>query len=202
MTFSELWLVRHGESVTNAAARAAEQAGLELIPSEVRGPDAPLSATGMRQAEALGRWLAALPEDERPTRILSSPFVRAEQTAAIALRAAGSALAVHRDERLRDREFGILTLLTDRGVQARHPEEHRRMQSLGPFYYRPPGGESWADVILRIRSILAELDSLPDERILIAAHDAVVIAVLYAGSAGPRRSCSSSRRATPCRTPR
>ena len=62
------------------------------------------------------------------------------------------------DERLRDRELGILDRLTSAGVEARFLEEGERRRWLGKFYYRPPGGESWADVVLRLRSLLADLD--------------------------------------------
>jgi broad specificity phosphatase PhoE len=81
---------------------------------------------------------------------------------------------------LRDRELGILDLLTARGVAARHPEEDARRQHLGKFYYRPPGGESWADLALRVRSVLADLDRAHDDRrVLVVAHDAVIAVVRY-----------------------
>ena len=38
----------------------------------------PLSELGHRQADALGHWFAALPEDERPEVVLVSPYVRAQ----------------------------------------------------------------------------------------------------------------------------
>jgi broad specificity phosphatase PhoE len=83
------------------------------------------------------------------------------------------------DERLRDRELGILDLLTRQGVARLHPEEMARRQHLGKFYHRPPGGESWADVALRLRSFLRDVASGPGERALLVAHDAVVMLVLY-----------------------
>jgi broad specificity phosphatase PhoE len=60
-----------------------------------------------------------------------------------------------------------------------HPEERRRRQHLGKFYHRPPGGESWADVALRLRSFLGDASRAPGERALIVAHDAVVMLLLY-----------------------
>ena len=62
------------------------------------------------------------------------------------------------DERLRDRELGVLDRLTRRGVEARHPEEAELRRRLGKFYHRPAGGESWADIALRVRTALADLD--------------------------------------------
>ena len=78
---SVLWLVRHGESMGNVADAQAHEAGAGRLELDVRDPDVPLSDTGREQAEALGRWLAALPEDQRPTAALSSPFARALTTA-------------------------------------------------------------------------------------------------------------------------
>ena len=169
-----LWLVRHGESVGNVAATRAEREGLERIPLDIRDADVPLSPTGEEQAVALGRWL-----DEHRDDIAAywvSPYFRARQTLALAL---GDALGdepvvVGVDERIRDRELGILDLLTTTGVARLHPEEAQRRRHLGKFYHRPPGGESWADVALRLRSFLRDLMSGPEESALIVAHDAIV----------------------------
>jgi broad specificity phosphatase PhoE len=92
---------------------------------------------------------------------------------AVALTTAGWDLPPSVDERLRDRELGVLDTLTGRGVRELHPEEAERRRFLGKFYYRPPGGESWADVALRVRSVLPELEA-SGERVLVVAHDAVI----------------------------
>jgi broad specificity phosphatase PhoE len=69
--------------------------------------------------------------------------------------------------------------LTTRGVENRFPLEAERRRWLGKFYHRPPGGESWADVALRLRSFLAELASDPSDRAVIVGHDAVVLLLRY-----------------------
>src|ERR687891_470985 len=81
-----LWLVRHGQSQGNVARDAADEAGSHEIDIDMRDVDVPLSKLGFEQAEAAGRWFAALPRDERPEIILSSPYVRAKQTAEIVCR--------------------------------------------------------------------------------------------------------------------
>src|SRR5439155_24314283 len=61
-----------------------------------------------------------------------------------------------------------------------YPQEAQRRDLLGKFYYRPPGGESWADVALRIRSLLAtEALRHDDERLLLVAHQAVIMVFRY-----------------------
>lgn len=174
-----LAMVRHGESIGNVAWRAAETDQLDEIEVGLRDADVPLSDTGRRQAAALGRRLAAMPPGERPTAVYSSPYVRAAETARIALAEIGDP-PIRIDERLRDRETGVLFALTARGIAARYPEEAARKRLTGKFYYRPPGGESWADVALRLRSVLSDIErDHPDGRVLVVAHDAVVTLTRY-----------------------
>jgi len=166
----ELILVRHGESEANVAASAAEASGALRIAVPARDADVELSERGLRQAESLGRRLG---EDPVPDAVRVSPYRRARTTAHVALTTVGWDLSPSVDERLRDRELGVLDTLTGRGVRELHPEEAERRRFLGKFYYRPPGGESWADVALRVRSVLPELEA-SGERVLVVAHDAVI----------------------------
>lgn len=176
-SLEELWLVRHGESVGNVAATAAETSGDHEITLDMRDADVPLSDVGVEQARALA---AALFEagDRVPQIAWLSPYVRAQQTFALATEGGHAVDRVATDERLRDRELGILDLLTRYGVAARHPEEAIRRARLGKYYHRPPGGESWADVALRLRSFLRDA-AVAEARIgLVVAHDAVVMLVI------------------------
>jgi probable phosphoglycerate mutase len=171
-------IIRHGESVGNVAAATAEEKGSDLIDIAERDADVPLSDTGEKQAEAVATWLNELGDDERPDVVVVSPYVRAKQTAEIALK--GLDIPAVRDERLRDRELGVLDLHTVHGIRSKFPEESKRRQRLGKFYYRPPGGESWADVLLRIRSLLRDVaEDHPEQRVLFFAHDAVVSLFRY-----------------------
>ncbi|CCQ44920.1 phosphoglycerate mutase family protein [Pseudarthrobacter siccitolerans] len=176
----ELLLVRHGESEGNVAATDARLAGAEIIEVPARDADVNLSGTGQEQAKALGTALARIAEDLRPDAVVSSPYARALQTAEIAVETAGWHVKVRTDERLRDRELGILDRLTRLGVEKRFPEEAERREWLGKMYYRPPGGESWADVALRLRSVLDELNSLgTGHRVMLVCHDAVIMLFRY-----------------------
>ena len=173
-----MWLVRHGESVGNVADAQAHEKGAGRLQLDVRDPDVPLSETGCSQAQALGRWLADLPEEQRPTAVLSSPFARALTTAQLAAEPLG--LRVRTDERLRERDFGAFDGMTGAGIREEYPQEAERRDLLGKFYYRPPGGESWADVALRIRSLLATEALRHDgERLLLVAHQAVIMVFRY-----------------------
>lgn len=176
----ELLLVRHGESTGNVAATSASAAGAEVIDIGLRDADVPLTAVGRDQAAALGQWLSELPADQLPHSVWCSPYLRARQTADIALIDSGAAITMRVDERLRDRELGVLDLLTALGVEVRFPAEALRRRWLGKFYYRPPGGESWADLALRLRSLMADLNQAePGRRVLVVAHDAVILLFRY-----------------------
>jgi 2,3-bisphosphoglycerate-dependent phosphoglycerate mutase len=178
-----LWIVRHGQSAGNVARDVAQAAGLGTIDIDVRDVDVPLSDLGRKQAEAVGHWFAALPESEKPEVILSSPYVRARQTAQAICEAgglAGDKVAPVIDERLREREFGLFDRLTTSGIREKYPDlaEHRAL--LGKFYHRPPGGESWADVILRLRSALDTVSlHHADRRVVIVCHQVVVLCLRY-----------------------
>ena len=178
-----LWLVRHGQSQGNVARDAAQEAGLPVIDLDLRDVDVPLSKLGHAQAEATGRWFAALPESEKPEVILSSPYVRSRQTAEAICDAgglAGGAKPTVLDERLREREFGVFDGLTTMGIRQKYPEEASHRSKMGKFYHRPPGGESWADVILRLRSMMNTINlQYADKRVLVVAHQVVVLCMRY-----------------------
>jgi broad specificity phosphatase PhoE len=167
-------LVRHAESIGNVADQAAHDSAADVLDLDVRDPDVPLSDTGRRQAEALRRWLHRHPEHERPDLVVSSPYLRALDTARLGLRDLG--IDIQQDERLRERDLGLFDGLTGRGIRARHPEEAQRRQRLGKFYYQPPSGESWVDVVLRVRSFLRDLADAGCEHVWLFSHQAVIMA--------------------------
>lgn len=180
---ARLWLVRHGQSQGNVAREIADEAGHHEIGIDVRDVDVPLSELGHRQAKATGDWFASLPSDERPEVVLASPYIRTKQTAKIICEAgalASGQVEPHIDERLREREFGVFDRLTDIGIRKRFPDEAQHRAMLGKFYHRPPGGESWADVILRLRSVLNTINlHYSDRRVLIVCHQVVVLCFRY-----------------------
>jgi ADP-dependent NAD(P)H-hydrate dehydratase len=170
-----------------------------------RDPDIQLSERGTAQAEALGRWFGR-EAGPPPTMILVSPFRRTRETAAQIAEAAGwplfgavetgapvsgeerparraneqAPIPIVTDERLREKDAGRLEGLTREGIIARYPAEAEAYGQLGKFYYRPPGGESWCDVILRLRSLVDLLRTeYADQRVLIVTHQVVVVCLRY-----------------------
>jgi len=177
---SVLWIVRHGQSAGNVARDLAYEQGAHRIPLTLRDVDVSLSALGREQAASLGKWFAGRPE--RPEVVLASPYVRARQTAEIFREHGGCDPdeSICADERLREKEFGILDGLTAPGIAHFEPQQAEFRRLLGKFYHRPPGGESWCDVIFRLRSLLDTISlHYGGRRVLIVAHQVVVLCLRY-----------------------
>lgn len=179
---AQLIVVRHGQSAGNVARDEAHRTDADRIGLTVRDADVPLSDLGRDQAIALGRWFAERPEEHRPDVLLSSPYLRACQTADL-FRAHGGAPSdapICFDERLREKEFGILDGLTTGGIHRTFPEQAEFRRLLGKFYHRPPGGESWCDVILRLRSVLDTISlHYAGRRVIIFSHQVIVLCLRY-----------------------
>jgi broad specificity phosphatase PhoE len=179
---SSITLVRHAESIGNVADSAAHRNDGETLDLDLRDADVPLSDTGREQAAALGRWLGRClgrrPGHGRggafPDAVVTSPYLRAAETARIAFD--GRPVPLDQDERLRERDLGLFDGLTGRGIRTRYPEEAVRRSRLGKFYYQPPSGESWVDVVLRVRSLMRDLEHLDGADVWLVTHQAVIMA--------------------------
>ena len=152
--------------------------------STMRDVDVPLSELGHAQADRdrpLVRRLARGPAPRSaaelvPTSAPARPPRRSAPRAALA----GGAKPTVLDERLREREFGVFDGLTPLGIAAQYPEEAAHRAKLGKFYHRAPGGESWADVILRLRSALNTINlQYAGKRVLVVGHQVVVMCLRY-----------------------
>jgi alpha-ribazole phosphatase len=144
-----LILVRHGESAANAAGCLSGRA------------ESPLTEHGRTQVAALAGLL------DGAGRLISSPLGRARDTAA----ALGLDLPVEVDERWTEISYGELEGASLTDVPA---ETWRRWRSDSGF--RPPGGETLAEVGTRIRAACDELFARPgagarhDEDVVVVSH--------------------------------
>jgi 2,3-bisphosphoglycerate-dependent phosphoglycerate mutase len=174
---AELILVRHGLSASNVAFPAVDARGLLESGLTGRDADVELTDTGRRQAAAVGKWLAELPADRRPEVVITSPYRRARETWRLAAEASGLDLpAPVTDDRLVDRLLGDLEMMTRAAIAQRFPDEEARRAEAGDHHYRPPGGESFADIEVRLAAFLADLNSVyAGRRVIVVAHDAVVL---------------------------
>jgi len=176
-----LWFVRHGESRGNVANDAARKARALRLDLDVNDASVELTDAGIEQAVALGKWLADQPAEQLPTQVVVSPYARARETARLIRETSGlDQVPLVVDERIRDREQGVLDRLTGAGFRSQFPDEADRRDYVGKFWYRPSGGESWADVATRMRAWLLEARlTMPDERVLVVTHDVPILLARY-----------------------
>ncbi len=153
-------LVRHGETEANLRRCFAES------------DEIPLTDAGRVQARQIAEQLA---REFHPAVVVSSPFLRARQTAAIIANALG--LTAEAVAGIHERNFGCL-----RG----HPYERLGEMMTAPIFsdpaqrrvWKPEGGESLEDV--RQRAIAA-LESLRaryvGQEVVVVCHGAVIRAI-------------------------
>ena len=144
----KLYVARHGETPWNAEGKICGRT------------DLPLTERGQAQARALAERMAEAAID----RIIASPMIRAQQTAAAVSERLG--IPVQTDPRLIEQDFGIYE-----GLDRNDPGflENKRQ-----FAYRYPGGESMMDVAYRIYGLIEDLKGkYPDENILLVCHGGV-----------------------------
>lgn len=172
---ARLAIMRHAESESNRHRQRLEKDGARevYVSRDRRDADSPLTPLGREQAAGTGRWL----DGHGPFDILYvSPHLRTRETAAIVQEQLRHPVPLVLEERIREREFGVLENLTKHGVRARYPEEVARKTLVGKYYYRPPGGESYPDVNLRLHSFLGTLvREHAGRKVLVVTHSVVVL---------------------------
>ena len=131
-------LLRHGQTPLSAERRFAG-----------RG-DVALTELGLDQAAAAA---AALAERGAIDLVLTSPLLRARQTAEAVVHRTGAPLAV--DDDLAETDFGSWETLTFAEVMARWPAE--LADWMADADAAPPGGESFAAVAKRVDAALDRL---------------------------------------------
>ncbi len=154
-----LVLVRHAESVGNVLT-VDDRAAFEKATYEYG-----LTERGRRQAAITGEWLRA----RYPTFDVHyvSYYARSRETMAIMYPDA----KVYEDPRLAEAQRGIYHAMTREQLAAKYPEEIARKNREGLYHYRPPGGENWPDIELRIHSFLGTLArDCEDQDVVMVVH--------------------------------
>jgi len=170
---SHLVIVRHAQSERNVWKEIATAKGDFLYGGEVRDMDVGLTETGLRQADATGK---ALGQQLGFDRVFVSPFMRTVQTAQIMIQQFPYPVDPTEDDRLREIDFGVLDGLTKHGIAHLQPAEKERRTRLGKYHHRPPGGENYPDVALRLHSFLGTLTrEAAGSSVLVVCHSVVVL---------------------------
>jgi broad specificity phosphatase PhoE len=163
------FLLRHGESLANVAG---------LIASDPANAGAQYGLTPHGRDQVRRSVEAARAEGTLAgaRRVVTSPLLRARESAEIAAEILGAEL--HVDARLSERGFGEFELLSDHSYEQvwsadRDDPTHERW-----------GVESAASVLARARALLAELDALPADGPVVLCTHGDVASVLLCACAG------------------
>jgi broad specificity phosphatase PhoE len=151
--------LRHGPTEWNAAGR-------------IQGhTDIPLSEAGLAQMQSL-----RLPGDFSAARVFVSPLLRAQQTAA----ALGLAVGVL-DARLMEQNWGRWEGLTNAQIRTQDGEDCFPRAGL-KHHFRPPGGESTAELMARVAAFMA--DAARERRDAVAVAHFGVLRAAYTLATG------------------
>lgn len=171
----DLVLVRHGQSEGNAAKRLSEkgdETGFALL-KDRHTRSYRLSERGREQAKVAGAWLVNEFCKDGPGfgRYFTSEYSRAMETAGLL----GLPDAKwFRNFYLTERDWGQLEELTEADRQSKFGDA-LRMRKIEPFFWRPPNGESFAELCLRLDRVLLTLHrECSDMKVIIVCHGEVM----------------------------
>lgn len=166
-----LVLVRHGESEGNVAGardKAGDPSAFDEAYRSTPSSTWKLTREGFGQGRSSGLWqnrfvigTPSLPGDAFDRGYIS-PHTRSRQTmGAVALhvpiRGGVATMDMRLDLRLREQDFGDISLMERREYERLYGD-NARTRRIDPLYWRPPGGESVADVAdTRVRSYIGAL---------------------------------------------
>ena len=169
-----LFLVRHGQSEGNLIRKKFEESGNESFFSDeflgLHESQYALTDLGITQAKKSGRWF--LEKDFTVfDRMLVSNNVRAMQTAAY-LNFNNANWMI--DFNLRERDGGLFNAITPLKRDLNYSDQ-QKFYNTQPFLYRPPQGESIADVCQRVKIVLDTLVRECDgKNVIIVCHGHVM----------------------------
>lgn len=152
--------IRHGESLAEQCRKGRRYFSCDQDRRPLYGMTdrtVPLTAKGMRHAEATGRNLC-----ERfgsPEVIIHSTYLRSRQTAEAIVCACPSGVQVREDPLLDERDMGMAFLLTEDEVRFRYPDLDRYWARRGELRAEYPQGESFLHTVLRVRRLLRGLSA-------------------------------------------
>jgi broad specificity phosphatase PhoE len=128
-------------------------------------PSVPLTERGRLQAAAAGQWIR---ERYDAIRVVSSPYTRARETAAIVADVLQVQIIVEED--LRERDYG---LLAGQAYATPRPGYDRERYWL----WRPAGGETLEEVLVRVGAVLDRVAAeAADHDVVVVSHGAVMMA--------------------------
>lgn len=163
----EVWFIRHGESVSNANLPTTHPAASEL------------TKKGHRESEYVAQAFT-----RKPDLIVVSPFIRARQTAVPTINRFDpipvAAWPVHEFSYLHPDRYNGTT------GQDRWPTAQAYWKRMDPLENEGGGGESFAEMLARVRDMEAQVAEAPESFIAIFSHGLFLRAYLWMCLSGLR----------------
>jgi glucosyl-3-phosphoglycerate phosphatase len=151
-----IFIARHGETVFNAAARMQGQRHLHT----------PLTRKGFAQADEMGQALAHWLGTRQSLTLWSSTAGRALQTLAIIAEHIGEDWhSARTDDRLQEIDVGEWSGRSYDEIGREQVEFLDR--AAGLFTVRPPGGEWYDDVAMRLKAWIADTQNERGDRLIL-----------------------------------
>jgi NAD+ kinase len=172
----DLVLVRHGQSVGNEAQRSAEQGDHSAARrlADRHTSSFGLTQLGRDQALMAGDYLTGefFSRDQQGFgRCSTSEYARAMETAGLLVLPGAEWFA---DFHLTERDWGDFDHCPSEEREARFGDALRR-RDVEPFFWRPPNGESFAQLCLRVDRVLHTLHrECGDKRVILVCHGEVM----------------------------
>jgi len=154
-------LARHGQTEWNAQRRFQGKT------------DVPLNESGLNEARMLAERLKNWPVDA----IYTSPLSRALETAKIVSGLNVNAARLEVRSELEEMSFGSWEKLSVHDVAKSFPGHYEAWKD-DPSKVVPPGGESFEDVVKRVKPVLDGILNREDQEVLIVAHGGVIRAIV------------------------
>lgn len=150
-----IFLIRHGESISNAGENYVSRIPDHLVS---------LTENGKQQARENGEWLANYCKmkgiDLSKARIWRSPYLRTRQTSEEFNRYL-QIKDIREDITLTEQQFGLFDSVPEEQWGVLYPNEYaeykRQISNFGKFYARLPLGESPFDVAIRIHQFMGTI---------------------------------------------
>lgn len=153
-------LMRHGETAWNREGRVMGRNPVEL------------SASGREQVEAAARFA----QNIRPDLIVTSPLVRARQSAEIMAAGLGGGVEIVEEAEIAEVMYGRWEGLTYHDlIEDSYYVEYRK----SPLEHPTPGGETIPEVQARgVKAITRIIEANPGKRVLFVSHGDIIRTVL------------------------
>ncbi len=166
-------VIRHGQTLPNILLAQSTNSHFYAV----TGSDETIGLTqlGFIQAREAALFLAQLFRRKSVARIYCSQFLRTRSTAEVIQSVLPNKPQILEDRRVAKRHYGDFWNITYSGVKALYPDEYQKFIAQGGFIYRPPAGENYVDLKLRLLDFIRDEIDSSNDNVVISTHSAAAL---------------------------